>query len=163
MIETITADRDPTPADFGVLWPVHTRWADHDTYSHVNNATYYEYFDTAVNGWLIAATGVDIRTLNAIGVVAETACRYVHEIWFPDELRVGISVERLGQRSIVYSLAIFRALPATDLQLAAVGRFVHVYVDAQSRRPVPVPAPIRAAVATLVPLRRSPSPTTTGP
>jgi acyl-CoA thioester hydrolase len=78
VIETITADRDPTPADFGVLWPVHTRWADHDTYSHVNNATYYEYFDTAVNGWLIAATGVDIRTLNAIGVVAETACRYVH-------------------------------------------------------------------------------------
>ena len=163
MIPAITADRDPAPADFGVLWPVHTRWADHDTYSHVNNATYYEYFDTAVNGWLIAATGVDIRSLDAIGVVAETACRYVHEIWFPDELRVGISVERLGPRSSVYSLAIFRELPAADMQLAAVGRFVHVYVDARSRRPVPVPGPIRAAVSTLVPLHRSPSSTTTGP
>ena len=163
MISAITADRDPAPADFGVLWPVHTRWADHDTYSHVNNATYYEYFDTAVNGWLIAASGTDIRSLDAIGVVAETACRYVHEIRFPDELRVGISVERLGQRSIVYSLAIFRELPAADAQLAAVGRFVHVYVDARSRRPVPIPAPIRAAVSTLVPRPGRPSSTTTGP
>jgi acyl-CoA thioester hydrolase len=155
-------DRDPVPADFGVLWPVHTRWADHDTYGHVNNATYYEYFDTAVNGWLIAASGTDIRSLDAIGVVAETSCRYVHEIWFPDELRVGISIERLGERSIVYSLAIFREPPAAEPRLAAIGRFVHVYVDARSRRPVPIPPPIRAAASALTPSRRSPLTTMTG-
>lgn len=155
-------DHDPVPADFPVLWPVHTRWADHDTYGHVNNATYYEYFDTAVNGWLIAATGTDIRSLDAIGVVAETTCRYVHEIRFPDELKVGISLERLGERSIVYGLAIFREQPAADPRLAATGRFVHVYVDASSRRPVPIPRPIRAAAAALVPVHRRPSTTMAG-
>ncbi|TQF65746.1 acyl-CoA thioesterase [Rhodococcus spelaei] len=142
----------PTPAaaDYPVLWPVPTRWADNDHYGHVNNVTYYSYFDTAVNAYLIAESGVDIRDLPAIGVVAETSCRYLRELSFPDQLHVGLAVERLGTRSVVYSLAIFRDAPDGGLEPAATGRFVHVYVDAASRRPVPIPAEVRAAVAGLV-------------
>nr|WP_255450514.1 thioesterase family protein [Skermania sp. ID1734] len=129
--------------DYPVLWPVATRWADNDHYGHVNNVAYYSYFDTAVNAWLIDATGVDIRQLPAIGIVAETSCSYTKELSFPDMLRVGIAIDRLGSRSIVYRLAIFRE--GTELELAATGRFVHVYVDRQTRRPVPIPADIRTA------------------
>ncbi|MHA4852612.1 acyl-CoA thioesterase [Rhodococcus sp. MSC1_016] len=139
----------PTTADFPVLWPVPTRWEDNDHYGHVNNVTYYSYFDTAVNGWLMATTGLDIRTLPAIGVVAETRCTYVRELTFPDLLQVGVKIEKLGNRSIVYSLAIFRVSGA-ESTLAAVGRFVHVYVDAQTRTPVTIPPEIRAAAAQLV-------------
>lgn len=139
----------PTAADFPALWPVPTRWADNDHYGHVNNVTYYSYFDTAVNGWLIATTGTDIRDLPAIGVVAETSCRYVSELTFPDRLQVGLSVEKLGARSIVYALAIFRE-NGDALDLAALGRFVHVYVDAETRTPVPIPDEIRSAVTPLV-------------
>ncbi|RYF60827.1 MAG: acyl-CoA thioesterase [Comamonadaceae bacterium] len=139
----------PTAADFPVLWPVPTRWEDNDHYGHVNNVTYYSYFDTAVNGWLMATTGLDIRTLPAIGIVAETRCTYVRELTFPDQLQVGVKVETLGNRSIVYSLAIFRESGA-ELTLAAVGRFVHVYVDAQTHTPVAIPPEIRAAAAPLV-------------
>ncbi|MFF0817534.1 acyl-CoA thioesterase [Rhodococcus sp. NPDC003318] len=146
----MTADAPtPTAADYPVLWPVPTRWADNDHYGHVNNVTYYSYFDTAVNAFLIAESGVDIRDLPAIGVVAETSCSYRSELSFPDKLRVGLSVERLGTSSITYSLAIFRE-SGEVLQLAATGRFVHVYVDAQSRRPVSIPDEIRGAVARLV-------------
>ncbi|MFC9790165.1 acyl-CoA thioesterase [Rhodococcus sp. NPDC127528] len=146
----MTAESTPAAADYPVLWPVPTRWSDNDHYGHVNNVTYYSYFDTAVNAFLIAESGVDIRDLPAIGVVAETSCRYLRELSFPDQLRVGLSVERLGTRSIVYSPAIFREGPDGVLEPAATGRFVHVYVDARTRRPVPIPEEIRTAAAALV-------------
>ncbi|WP_027501558.1 acyl-CoA thioesterase [Rhodococcus sp. UNC363MFTsu5.1] len=144
-----SAQTEPTAADYPVLWPVPTRWADNDHYGHVNNVTYYSYFDTAVNGWLMSTVGVDIRDLPAIGVVAETSCRYHSELSFPDQLQVGLSVARLGTRSIVYALAIFRVGERGALDLAATGRFVHVYVDAETRRPVAIPEEIRSAVSQL--------------
>ncbi|MCZ4558109.1 thioesterase family protein [Rhodococcus maanshanensis] len=146
-----SAQSEPTAADYPVLWPVPTRWADNDHYGHVNNVTYYSYFDTAVNGWLMSAVGVDIRDLPAIGVVAETSCRYHSELSFPDQLQVGLSVARLGARSIVYALAIFQVGERGALDLAATGRFVHVYIDAQTRKPVAIPEEIRDAVSQLTP------------
>ncbi|UGT45840.1 acyl-CoA thioesterase [Nocardia yamanashiensis] len=126
-----------------------TRWADNDHYGHVNNVTYYSYFDTAVNAFLIHASGTDIRDLPAIGVVAQTSCKFVGSVSFPDQLRVGIRVARLGNSSISYELAIFR-LDGVDLELAATGTFVHVYVDETTRKPVPIPDVIRDAVEPLV-------------
>jgi acyl-CoA thioester hydrolase len=132
--------------DFPVLRQLPTRWSDDDVYGHVNNVVHYLMFDTAVNGWLIEASGTDIRRLPAIGVVVETGCRYFAELRFPETVTAGIRLERLGTSSVVYQLALFgehRAEPA------AVGRFVHVYVDPQSRRPVPVPDEIRTALRLL--------------
>ncbi|MFC4125076.1 acyl-CoA thioesterase [Nocardia rhizosphaerae] len=126
-----------------------TRWADNDQYGHVNNVTYYSYFDTAVNGWLMRATGTDITALPALGVVAQTACRFHGSVSFPDRLQVGLRISRLGNSSITYDLAIFRETDA-GLELAATGDFVHVYVDAQTRKPVPIPDVIREAATELV-------------
>ncbi|MFI1915309.1 acyl-CoA thioesterase [Nocardia sp. NPDC020380] len=126
-----------------------TRWADNDHYGHVNNVTYYAYFDTAVNAWLIHATGTDIRDLPAIGIVAETSCKFLDSLSFPDMLKVGIRIKRLGKSSISYELAIFRDT-GDDLHLAATGTFVHVYVDNETRKPIPIPAVIRAAAEPLV-------------
>ena len=74
---------------------VTTRWADNDAYGHVNNTIHYSWFDTAVNGWLIEASGVDIRRLDAIGLVVETSCRYHAELEFPGTVTAGLSLERL--------------------------------------------------------------------
>jgi acyl-CoA thioester hydrolase len=128
---------------------VPTRWADNDHYGHVNNVTYYSYFDTAVNAWLMDATGTDIRELPALGVVAQTSCQYLGSLSFPDQLQVGVRVSRLGRSSITYDLAIFRE-DGDALELAATGTFVHVYVDAQTREPIEIPEIIRTAAATLV-------------
>ena len=146
--ETTTGTVEPwrTRGGYRVFRPLQTRWMDNDVYGHVNNVAYYSYFDTGVNGWLMEATGQDIRELPAIGVVAETGCRYFSEVSFPDALELGLGLERLGNSSVVYRLGLFRQ---GEAQAAALGRFVHVYVDAISRRPVPVPAAIRAALASL--------------
>jgi acyl-CoA thioester hydrolase len=135
-------------ADFPVRRALPTRWSDDDVYGHVNNVVHYLMFDTAVNGWLIEASGVDIRRLPAIGVVVETSCRYFAELRFPEVVTAGIGLERLGNTSVVYRLALFGERAEEP---AAVGRFVHVYVDADTRRPVTVPAEIRRALAALRP------------
>ncbi len=145
----IIVGRVTTQQDYPVLWPMPTRWADNDHYGHVNNVTYYSYFDTAVNGWLMDATGTDIRDLPAIGVVAQTSCRFLGSLSFPDRLRVGLRIARLGRSSITYDLAVFRE-DGAGLELAATGSFVHVYVDQITRKPVDIPAVIRTAALGLV-------------
>ena len=141
---------DPDPKalrrkDFRVLRALPTRWSDDDTYGHVNNVVHYSLFDTAVNGWLIEACGVDIRELPAIGLVVETSCRYFAELRFPEVVTAGLALEHLGTSSVVYQLALFGAAD----EPAAVGRFVHVYVSRADRQPVPVPPEIRTALASL--------------
>lgn len=134
--------------DFAVLRTLPTRWSDDDTYGHVNNVVHYLMFDTAVNGWLMEASGTDIRRLPAIGLVVETSCKYFAELRFPETVTAGIGLERLGTSSVVYQLALF----GEDADgPAAVGRFVHVYVDRDERRPTPVPPEIRRALAQLGP------------
>jgi acyl-CoA thioester hydrolase len=131
--------------DFAVLRPLQTRWADIDTYSHVNNAVHYELMDTAVNGWLVEATGTDIRRLDAVGWVVETSCQYLAQLHFPTVVDVGIALGRLGRTSVTYRLSLF----GDDPTPVAVGRFVHVYVGRDDHRPTPVPAVIRGALGTL--------------
>lgn len=143
-------DRDappPTRADFPVLRPQTTRWGDDDRYGHLNNVVFHSYIDTAVNGELIDRLGHDVTELDAIGLVVETALRYRAPLGFPDDLEVGVAVDRLGTSSITYETAVFRA---GDELPAAYGRFVHVYVDAVTRATVPIPDAVVAAVAPMV-------------
>ena len=101
-----------------------------------------------MNGWLIETTGIDIRELGSIGIVAETSCRFLKELSFPETIEVGLAVERIGRSSVVYDIALFRE---NELDAAATGRFVHVYVDAATRDVVPIPDRIRSAVESLPP------------
>jgi acyl-CoA thioester hydrolase len=113
-----------------------TRWSDNDAYGHVNNTVYYEWFDTAVNRWLIEAGLLDIEHGNPIGLVVETGCSYFAPLSFPGEVDVGMAVERLGTSSASYRLGVFAAGSAEP---NAQGHFTHVYVDRASRRPVALP------------------------
>jgi acyl-CoA thioester hydrolase len=98
----------PTRADYVAWRTATTRWRDDDAYGHLNNATYYELFDTAVNAHLYEATGLDVRALPQIGVVAETGCRYFREIGFPEPIEMGLVVDRVGTSSIVYRIGLFQ-------------------------------------------------------
>ena len=120
-----------------------TRWMDDDIYGHVNNVVYYSYFDTAVNGNLIRATGQDIRSQDAIGIVVESGCTFHRELSFPQVIEAGLLVEKIGNSSVTYRVGLFIE---EESEPAASGHFVHVYVDRESRRPVRVPENIRQAL-----------------
>ncbi len=142
-----TSNALPTRSDFKVLRPIQTRWLDNDQYGHVNNVMYYAYFDTAVNGWLMEATGVNTAQLDVIGLVAETSCKFFKAVSFPEQLYAGLRLQKLGNSSVIYEIGLFRG---NETELVALGKFVHVYVDARSRQSVPIPATIRTALATLL-------------
>ncbi|CPR13041.1 thioesterase [Mycobacterium bohemicum DSM 44277] len=138
-----------TSDDFPVRWPVGTRWADNDMFGHLNNAVYYQLFDTAINAWINTGTGLDPLTIPALGIVAESGCRYFSELHFPEGLMVGLAVTRLGRSSVTYRLGVFRpAEPGRPQPITALGHWVHVYVDRENRKPVPIPDAIRALLAT---------------
>ena len=142
-----------TSNDFPVLWPVGTRWADNDMFGHLNNAVYYQLFDTAINAWINTSTGVDPLSTPSLGIVAESGCRYFSELHFPESLVVGLAVTRLGRSSVTYRLGVFRAdsaegPPACGGPITALGHWVHVYVDRTSRKPVPIPDAIRSLLST---------------
>ena len=126
---------------------VPTRWMDNDAYGHVNNVTYYSYFDTAVNEHLIRAGGLDIRGAPVIGLVVETFCRFHKSLTFPDVVDVGLRVSKLGSSSVTYEIGLFRQ---GDDDPAATGHFVHVWVDRATGRPTPVPSVVRTALQALL-------------
>ncbi|MDQ6686189.1 MAG: acyl-CoA thioesterase [Actinomycetota bacterium] len=144
----MTTPERPTRDDYVSWRRITTRWRDDDAYGHLNNATYYELFDTAVNAHLYDATGLDIRALPAIGVVAETSCRYFRELGFPSPIDAGLVVDNVGTSSIVYRIGLFQG---HFEEAAAEGRFVHVYVDNTDphRASTPIPVEVRAAVEPL--------------
>jgi acyl-CoA thioester hydrolase len=135
-----------TRSDYPAHYTISTRWEDEDVYGHVNNVVYYSFFDTAVNGYLIEATGVDIRDLDAYGIVAETSCRFLRELRFPGDVEAGLRVEKLGGTSVVYEIGLFQG---NDEEPAALGRFVHVYVTGPNRKITRVPEVIRTALEPL--------------
>ena len=123
-----------------------TRWMDNDAYGHVNNVVYYSLFDTAVNRYLIEAGALDIHAGAVIGLVVETHCNYFAPIAFPQMVDAGLRVAQVGSSSVRYEIGLFAAGEPLS---AARGHFVHVYVDRATRRPVPLPAALQAALAPL--------------
>jgi acyl-CoA thioester hydrolase len=143
----MAADALETRDRFAHFVEIATRWGDNDVYGHVNNAVYYAYLDTVVNRFLIERGLLDLEASPAIGVVVETGCRFHRPLVFPDAIDAGLRVARIGNSSVRYELGLFRR---DDPRVAASAHFVHVYVDRASRRPVPVPPEVRAALEALL-------------
>jgi acyl-CoA thioester hydrolase len=134
-------------SDFRHFLTIATRWMDNDAYGHVNNVQYYSYFDTAVNQFLVKKGVLNIQSSPVIGLVVETQCRYSKSIVFPDIVHAGLRVAKLGNSSVRYELGLFRE---DDDDAAAEGHFIHVYVDRESNRPVPVPDDMRGVLSSIL-------------
>jgi len=131
---------DVTRGDYKISYPMNTRWMDNDVYGHVNNVTYYSYFDTAANTFLIKHCGLDILKSEVIGLVVSSGCEYLAPVAFPDKLEVGLRIDRLGNSSVQYGLAIFKE---NEPQACAFGHFTHVFVNRVSNKPVKISSEMR--------------------
>ena len=129
-----------TRTDYAFVTPITTRWSDNDIYGHVNNVTYYSYFDTVANTYLIDYGHLHIHQDAIVGYVVNSGCNYYAPIAFPDKLEGALRVNRLGLSSVEYGLAIFKE--GEDIAVAD-GFFVHVFVDRHSNKSVPIPDVIR--------------------
>lgn len=145
-MNTHTRPQAEARARYRVFRPITTRWMDNDQYGHVNNVVYYSWFDTAVNAHLIEHGALDPLAGQTIGLVVETQCHYFAPLAFPQTIEAGIRVAHIGSSSVRYEVGLFAQ---GDEKTAARGHFVHVYVDRQSQRPVPLPTALRQVLEAL--------------
>lgn len=130
-------------ARYGHFMSITTRLMDNDVYNHLNNAAYYSFIDTAVTTYLVRAGDRDLARDPIVYFVVENGCTYFRPIAFPDAVQVGLRVSHIGTSSMRFEVGLFR----NDEALAAArGYFVQVCCDRASQRPVPIPAPVRAAL-----------------
>ena len=129
--------------NYKVFKEITTRWMDNDVYGHVNNVTYYSYFDTAANSYLIEQGGLDIQNSTEIGYVVNSNCDYYSGIAYPDQIETGLRVDRLGNSSVQYGIAIFKRGEENPV---AKGHFVHVFVNWDSGQSVSIPPKMRQAL-----------------
>jgi len=142
MNETESKEQVPTRNNYFYFSSLPTRWIDNDLYGHVNNAVYYQYFDTVANEYLIDNGGLDISA-DVVAFIVASSCEYFAPISHPAVLDVGFRVNRLGRSSVEYGLAIF--ISDSD-EIAASGTFTHAFVSRAQGRSVPIPDKIRKAL-----------------
>jgi acyl-CoA thioester hydrolase len=134
----------PQLSDYKYRISLDTRWMDNDLYGHVNNVVYYSYFDTIVNRFLIEHANLDIHNGNEIGLMVNSQCDYYSSIAFPDKLIGAFGVNRIGNTSVQYNIAIFREQQQTA---SASGIMTHVFVDRSSNKPVPITGDLKQALS----------------
>lgn len=104
---------------------------------------YYALMDDAVNSHLIER-GVGRAHPR---YVVESACRYLTPLSYPHPVDVGLSITKLGNSSVVYSIGLFAA---ESQHPAALGKFVHCYINEETGRPKPMDEEVRRVLAELV-------------
>jgi acyl-CoA thioester hydrolase len=146
--EGLTRPQPPSRADFVHWSTATTRWADMDGFGHMNNATYFELIDTAIDLHLQEAIGAAADSVETIGVFAEVSCRFFREIGYPAPVDLGVVVDRVGRSSVSYRVGLFQG---DDDEAAAEGRVAVVYVDNTdpTRPATPLPGAVRSAVESL--------------
>ena len=132
-------------SNYRAFVPITARWSDNDMFGHLNNAAYYSFMDTAVTTWLVGAK-LSAEGGSRMFFVAETGCRYLSEVSFPDRIEVGLRIAKLGSSSVRYEIGIFRN---DEEEAAAEGLFVHVHIDPTTRRPAPLDDEARATLAAI--------------
>lgn len=136
-----------TLSDFAYSRCISTRWTDNDIYGHVNNAIYYQYFDSVINDYLISHGALDIHVGQVVGFIVRSECDFFAPVAYPGDVQVGVRVTRLGNSSVTYGVGLFKP---GDPTACALGSMVHVFVDTATQRPVPMPPPVRQALLPLL-------------
>lgn len=131
----------PVRTDYDYFERITLRYSDNDTNGHVNNACYYSFFDTAVEGYLYHHELRKPLSAQARTLVVASSCRYYRELSFPGDIELGVRIGRIGNSSIAYDISIFTD-DGND-EAAAQGEFVVVCASHETGRPISVPDIVR--------------------
>ena len=133
--------------DYKCFYPISTRWMDNDVYGHINNVTYYSYFDSTVNKYLIENAELDIFNSKIVGYVVNSNCNYLASLSFPDEIETGLRVNRIGNSSVTYGIGVFKK---GESEVSDYGEFTHVFVNRSENKSTLILIKIRGALEKLL-------------
>lgn len=133
--------------EFEVWLPIEVRWADMDSYGHVNNANYFTYCESARIRYFEKIAIDDFRHGNEHGPAVVTAtCNFRQQVHYPAQLEVGVRASHVGRTSFTLEYEIVRA--ASD-EVVADGSSVVVWIDYAVARSVPIPEGLKERIAKL--------------
>lgn len=123
--------------EFRFFHPLRVRWAEVDMQKIVFNAHYLMYFDTAITDYWRALALPYEETMHKMGgdlYVKKAALEYHGSARFDDRLDVALKCARIGNSSMTFIGAVFRA----D-ELLITCELIYVFADplTQTSRPVP--------------------------
>ena len=163
----------PLLSAYPYILPSKVSFRDCDMYYHVNNATYYHYFDNLFNTFFVEEAGMDPAYGNIIGITAANECSYLSDISFPCRLRLALRVVHIGTTSCKIESAVYKSIHSniktggfhsgdgkldvslahsescSDWVLAAIGTYTWVFcerVPGQKMKPVKIPDIMREAL-----------------
>ncbi|XP_049746775.1 uncharacterized protein LOC126079669 isoform X2 [Elephas maximus indicus] len=169
-------DRHRHHEAYGYFLPIQTRWQDNDQYGHVNNVVYYSYFDTIINHYLIRYCGLKTGLLTSplVGFMVTNQCTFHTPIGFPQIPVAALAVEKVGQTSVQYRLALFPPKPPKeppsvdhrdlsdgfffghpklaqfDALACTTGSSVHVFVSPATGKPTALPEDFKGGLLRLM-------------
>jgi len=131
-------------------FPVQVRfpiaWGEMDIFDHVNNVNYYRYFENARIKYFYEIGIFEMKKKTGIApVLAETKCKYLQSLTYPDNLVVGTRVRSVGQTSFIMEYLIV----SEKVGVAAAGEGVLVMYDFNTSQKISVPAEIKTAIKKL--------------
>jgi len=139
---------DLAPDQFKVLldWPV--QWGDQDLFGHVNNTVYFRWFESARVDYLNRLGLARLHGDEAHGpILAHVGCNFRRQLEFPDTVRIGTRVRRMGHSSLTVEQAVWST--TKNLLLVAEGPSTIVLFDYRAQKPIRVPDDIRRKIEQL--------------
>lgn len=130
--------------NFTWFFEMQTRWSDNDMYGHINNALYYSYLDTVMNEFMIQGCQFKIIDEDVISVVANSQCDYLQSISYPSIIHIGIGVERIGTKSVKYTIGFFK--DNQDIA-SAVASLTEVWINKETGISVEIPEKLKMQLA----------------
>jgi acyl-CoA thioester hydrolase len=129
---------------FRLIIPIEVRFSDLDALGHVNNATYFSYFEIARIGYLRAVSEKPVTLGDMRLVIVDAACHYRSPALLGEVLHAAVRVSHMRRSSFAFE---YRIRDSVDGRLIAEGRTIQTAFDHQAGRVVPIAAEFREQVA----------------
>ncbi len=134
-------------AGYPVVISLQVEWGDQDSFAHVNNTVYLKWCETArvyylekVGMWPL------IKSEGRGPILASIACDYRRPVVFPDTVRVGARVAKIGRSSFRME----HAVVSENLKaIVAESHSTLVFIEYATGKSLPLPEAIRKAMEEL--------------
>jgi acyl-CoA thioester hydrolase len=137
----------PELAEFPIVISLPVLWGDQDALGHVNNTVPIRWFESARIAYIEAPEITELLQRDKVGpILASIRCDYRRQITYPDAVRIGARITRLGRSSLTMVHAVWSE---SQQAIAATGESAIVIFDYAAQRPVRISDEMRAAVAKL--------------